>query len=45
VPDVEQRRWRMLCQAMPRIVEERTRGRNQIELLGVSGWRILKALV
>lgn len=62
VPDVEQRRWRMLCQAMQQIVEERTRVRNQIEvlleegqiqlsavvvsdLLGVSGWRILKALV
>ena len=52
----------MLCQAMQQIVEERTRVRNQIEvlleegqiqlsavvvsdLLGVSGWRILKALV
>jgi transposase len=61
VPEVEQRRWRMLCQAMQQIVEERTRVRNQIEvlreegqiklsavvsdLLGVSGWRILKALV
>lgn len=33
VPDVEQRRWRMLCQAQQQVQEERTRVRNQIEVL------------
>ncbi|MDP3001458.1 MAG: IS110 family transposase [Bryobacterales bacterium] len=33
VPDVEQRRCRMLCQAMQQVQEERIRVRNQIEVL------------
>lgn len=61
VPDREQRRWRLLCQAQQQLREEWTRVRNQIEvlleegqiklsavvsdLLGTSGWRMLKALV
>jgi transposase len=45
VPDVEQRRWRMLCQAMQQVQEERTRVRNQIEVLLEEGQIKLSAVV
>jgi len=45
VPDVEQRRWRMLCQAQQQVQEERTRVRNQIEVLLEEGQIKLSAVV
>ena len=45
VPDVEQRRWRMLCQAQQQVQEERIRVRNQIEVVLEEGQIKLSAVV